>query len=116
MNISVMKSIQILSDFRNFTDDINKSPYFAAEINWSLIYILMTLATTIICTILIIYRIVHLAHGISSFRSIISTLIESSAMYSLVLIVYIALVAKNLEAAYYADLFAAYVRVRRSPD
>ncbi len=108
--------MQILSDLHNFTDDIRKSARFAAETKWSLIYILMTLATTVICIILITYRIVRLAHRISSFRSIITTLIETSAMYSLVLVVYLALVAKNLEAAYYADLFAAYVRVRRYPD
>ncbi|PBK96154.1 hypothetical protein ARMGADRAFT_1077667 [Armillaria gallica] len=107
---TVMKTMQILSDLHNFTDDIRKSARFAAEINWSLIYILMTLATTVVCIILITYRIVRLAHRISSFRSIITTLIETSATYSLVLVVYLALVAKNLEAAYYADLFAAYVR------
>ncbi|KAK0430834.1 hypothetical protein EV421DRAFT_1931817 [Armillaria borealis] len=106
-----MKIIQTLSNLLSFTYDISKSAQFAGEIDWSLIYILMTLATTVICTILILYRIVRLAHRISLFRSIISTLVESSAMYSLVLIVYLALVVKNLEIAYYADTFASYVKV-----
>ncbi|KAK0244820.1 hypothetical protein EDD85DRAFT_809742 [Armillaria nabsnona] len=107
---TVMKTMQILSDFHNFPDNVSESTRFAAEINWSLIYILMTLATTVICIILITCRIVRLAHRISSFRSLISTLIETSAMYSLALVVYLVLVAKNLEAAYYADLLAAYIR------
>ncbi len=114
LSISAMKTMQTLSILLNFTDDIKKSAHFAEDINWSLIYILMTLATTIICTILIIYRIVRLAHRIFLFRSIISTMVESSAMSSLVLIVYLALVVMNLELAYYADICAAYVRVKRS--
>ncbi len=100
-----MKTIQTLSNLHSFTDEISKSSEFAGEIDWSLIYILMTLATTVICTILILYRIIRLAHRVSLFRSIISTLAESSAMYSLVLIVYLALVVKNLRVAYYADIF-----------
>ncbi|PBK96140.1 hypothetical protein ARMGADRAFT_1077650 [Armillaria gallica] len=105
-----MKTVQTLSNLLSFTDDISKSVIFAGKMDWSLAYILMTLATTVMCTILIIYRIIRLAHRISLFRSIISTLVESSAMYSLVLIVYSALVVKNLGVAYYADVFASYIR------
>ncbi len=106
--------MQTFKNLLNFTDTIDISPRFVGDMDWSLIYILMTLATTVICTILILYRIIRLAHRIFLFRSIISILIESSAMYSLALIVYLALVVKNLEVAYYADTFAAYIRVKRS--
>ncbi|PBK62551.1 hypothetical protein ARMSODRAFT_1061270 [Armillaria solidipes] len=78
---TAMKTMQTLRNLLNFTDDMSKSGHFAEEINW-----------------------------ISLFRSVISTLVESSAMYSLVLIVYLALAVKNLEVAYYADTFASYIR------
>ncbi|PBK62544.1 hypothetical protein ARMSODRAFT_1089115 [Armillaria solidipes] len=107
---TTMKTMQILTAFHNNPPDNIKPGGFAVEIDWSLMYILTTMVTTVICTILILYRIVRLAHRLSSFRSIISSLIESSAMYSLVLIVYLTLVVMNLMAAYYADTFATYIR------
>ncbi|KAK0244839.1 hypothetical protein EDD85DRAFT_979891 [Armillaria nabsnona] len=113
---TVMKVMQIFSAFHNVTYDISKTGVFAVQIDWSLIYILLTLTATVLCTVLIVYRIVHFTHRLLLFRSIISALIESSAIYTLALILYLALVARNMTAAYYTDTFAAYVRVRRSPD
>ncbi|KAK0460268.1 uncharacterized protein EV420DRAFT_1641610 [Desarmillaria tabescens] len=107
---TTMKIMAILSTFRNLTDGISKHGQFAADIDWSLIYIMLTLATNFTCTFLIIYRIVRHAQGISASRKIVEILIESSAMYSFSLIIYLALVSKNSEAAYYADIIAAYVK------
>lgn len=103
--------MQMFSDIRTLTNNISKNAQFAADIDWSLIYIVLILATTLLCTFLIIYRIVRHAPEISASRKIVEILIESSAMYSLSLIIYVALVSKNLEAGYYADTIAAYVRV-----
>ncbi|KAK0472646.1 hypothetical protein IW261DRAFT_1661314 [Armillaria novae-zelandiae] len=107
----VAKSLQILSIFFNTTSNIGNSGGFAADIDWALIYLSLTLATTLLCTLLIVYRIVRLASGVSSYRKIVEMVIESSAMYSLTLIVYLALVARNLESAYYVDIITAYVKV-----
>ncbi|KAK0432296.1 hypothetical protein EV421DRAFT_1849379 [Armillaria borealis] len=105
------KSLQIRSTFINTTSDIGNTGGFAAQIDWALIYLSLTLATTLLCTLLIVYRIVRLASGVSSYRKIVEIVIESSAMYSLTLIVYLALVARNLESAYYADMIMAYIKV-----
>ncbi len=112
LSMSVMKAMQMFSDIHNLSDDISKIGQFATEIDWSLIYILLTLATTLMCTLLIVYRIFRHAPGMSASRKIIEMLIESSAMYSISLIVYLALVSQNSESSYYADIIAAYVRVR----
>ncbi len=109
--ISVAKSLQIRSIFID-TSDIGNSGVFAADIDWALIYLSLTLTTTLLCTLLIVYRIVRLASGVSSYGKIVEIVIESSAMYSLTLIVYLALVAKNLESSFYADIITAYVKVR----
>ncbi|KAK0244799.1 hypothetical protein EDD85DRAFT_1018384 [Armillaria nabsnona] len=108
---TISKSMQIRSTFINTTRDIGNTGGFAADINWTLIYISLTLATTLLCTLLIVYRIFRLASGVSSYGKVVEIVIESSAMYSLTLIVYLALVARNLESSYYADMIMAYIKV-----
>ncbi|KAK0432303.1 hypothetical protein EV421DRAFT_2040738 [Armillaria borealis] len=108
---AIVKSLQIRSAFVNATSDIGSTGAFAADIDWALIYLSLTLVTTLLCTLLIVYRIVRLASGVSSYGRIIEIVIESSAMYSLTLIVYLALVARNLESAYYVDIIVAYIKV-----
>ncbi|SJL15561.1 uncharacterized protein ARMOST_19062 [Armillaria ostoyae] len=107
---TIMKIMQILSNFTYSTDDISKTAVFQQNIDWLLIYALLMLVTNLICTILMVYQIIHFAQRLFLFRSIISALIESSAIYTLVLIMYLALVGKNTMAAYYADVLAAYIR------
>ncbi len=102
--------MQIFSVFHDSTN--NLSVQFTVDINWLLIYAVLMLATTVMCTLLIVYRIVQHAPGMSASRKIVEMLIESSAMYSISLIVYLALVSQNSESGYYADTIAAYVRVR----
>ncbi|KAK0460271.1 uncharacterized protein EV420DRAFT_1673477 [Desarmillaria tabescens] len=108
---TVMKTMQIFSLFHNFTHDISKTVHLVADVNWSLIYILLTLTTTLMCTILITYRILRNTPRMTASRNIVEMLIESSAMYSLSLIIYLALVSKNSQSGYYADMIAAYVKV-----
>ncbi len=111
-----MKTMQILSDFHHFSDDIGKTSVFDQNIDWSLIYALLMLATNFICTLLIVYRIVRSTQRLFLFRSIISALIESSAIYTLALIVYLVLVGRNTMAGDYADIVGAYIRVKTSLD
>ncbi|SJL18790.1 uncharacterized protein ARMOST_22391 [Armillaria ostoyae] len=108
---TAMKIMQMFSDIRTLNDNISKQKGFTVEIDWSLIYVILMLAITLLCTLLIVYRIVRHAPGMSASRKIVEIFIESSAMYSLSLIIYVALVSKNLGAGYYADIIAAYVKV-----
>ncbi|KAK0244790.1 hypothetical protein EDD85DRAFT_932795 [Armillaria nabsnona] len=107
---TISKSTQIRNIFIN-TSDIGNSGVFAADIDCALIYLSLTLTTNLLCTLLIVHRIVRLASGVSSYGKIVEIVIESSAMYSLTLIVYLALVARNLESSFYADIITAYVKV-----
>ncbi len=107
-----MKIMQILSTVGNSANDISKHGQFAADVDWPLIYIFLTLATNLVCTLLIIHRILRRAPGMSATYKIVKMLIESAAMYSLSLIIYLALVSRNLDSAYYADVIATYVKVR----
>ncbi len=111
MGILAIKLVQMFNDIHTLTDDSPEKGQFAPEIDWSLIYIILMLAKTLICTLLIIYCIIQKAREMSASRKIIEMLIQSSAMYSLSLIIYLALVSRNLEAGYYADIFVAYIKV-----
>ena len=110
-----MKAMQIFSDFQGVSE-VSKNGLYAAEIDWPLIYAVLSLTTTLMCTILILYRIVRFACSLLLFRRIISALIESVMLYTLMLIMYLALVGRNIMAAYYADTVAAYARVKTSLD
>ncbi|KAK0421513.1 hypothetical protein EV421DRAFT_1982954 [Armillaria borealis] len=101
----VMKAMQI---FRNFPSTNDIGAQSAADVVWSLIYAVLMLATTVMCTLSIVYRIVRHAPGMSASRKIIEMLIESSAMYSISLIIYLVLVSKNSDSGLYADVIAAY--------
>ncbi|PBK62583.1 hypothetical protein ARMSODRAFT_604013 [Armillaria solidipes] len=107
---TVMKTMQILSVLHDSATDISRSAQFTADINWPLIYAFLTLATTLVCTFLIVYRIVRHAPGMSASRKIVEMLIQSSTMYSLSIIIYLVLVSRNSDSAYYTDVIATYVR------
>ncbi|SJL18799.1 uncharacterized protein ARMOST_22400 [Armillaria ostoyae] len=107
---TVMKILQTLSNIHKYAKDNSKSRQFAAEIDWMLIYIFTTLATTLLCTLLIVYWIIWHAPRMTASCKIIEMLIELCAMYSLSLIIYLALMSRNLESSYYANIIAMYVR------
>ncbi|PBK98877.1 hypothetical protein ARMGADRAFT_1073819 [Armillaria gallica] len=70
------------------------------------------LATTLWCTILIIIRILTVTRGangrLGDYHHIIEVLVESSALYSVTLIIYIALEASNNTASEYFDTLAVF--------
>ncbi len=74
---SAMKGMQMFSDLCNLTDNTR---LFTAEVDWSLIYIILVLATTLLCTFLIAYRIICYTPEISASRKIMEIFIESSAI------------------------------------
>ncbi len=108
-----MKTMQI-KFLLDFTRDISGNEHFAQNIDWPLIYASLMLATNLICTLLIVYRIVRFAHRLLLFRSVISAVIESSGIFTLASIVFLALVGRNTIAAFYADIVVAYVKVKTS--
>ncbi|PBK62552.1 hypothetical protein ARMSODRAFT_603302 [Armillaria solidipes] len=89
--------------------------HFAAEINWSLIYALLTLTTMLACSLLIIYRIIQHAPWIStSPRIVVIMLIRSSGMYLLSLILNLSCTGveefRIQSLLHYADTIAAYIK------
>ncbi len=86
---------------------------------FSILYISFILATTLWCTLLIIYRILTIAGlrrgtegRLRVYRCFIEVLVESSALYSVSLILYLALSIRNDFGLYYLDAIAAVAKVR----
>ncbi|KAK0185439.1 hypothetical protein F5146DRAFT_1227836 [Armillaria mellea] len=102
--------MQMFSGSHVISTHKNTSVPFTAEIDWSLIYVVLILNTTLLSTILIVYRIVCFEGSLLLFRRIISALIVSVMLYTLTMIMYLALVGRNITAAYYADIVAAYAK------
>ncbi|KAK0238397.1 hypothetical protein EDD85DRAFT_935786 [Armillaria nabsnona] len=84
---------------------------FKFYVSLLVVYISCILATTLWCTILIVIRILIVTRGandrLGDYHHIIEVLVESSALHSVTLIIYIALVASNITASDYFDALAA---------
>ncbi len=110
-----MNTMQILSDFNIPANDISKVAVYA-DIDWPLIYIVMVLATTLMCTVLIAYHIIHLVRRLFLFHDIIDALIKSAGVYMLVLIIYLTMTVVNIDAVNYVEEFMGYVKVKMPLD
>ncbi len=88
----------------------------AAYVYLVVIYISCSLATTLWCTVLIVIRILTVTRGVNGrlgdYQHIIEVLVESSALHSVTLIIFIALEARNNAASVYFDTLAAITNVR----
>lgn len=72
------------------------------------------LATTLWCTLLIIFRIVAVVRAearLGTYRHVIEVFVESSALYSLSLILYVAVFCYDTPATFYIDVVAGIARV-----
>ncbi|KAK0458440.1 uncharacterized protein EV420DRAFT_355565 [Desarmillaria tabescens] len=85
------------------------------------IYISLILATTLLCTLLIVYRILSIEwakpkpegtrrYSLGAYRNLIEIVVESSALYSAVLIVYIIFVFQDEIGGEYLDPIAEFIR------
>ncbi len=84
-----------------------------------MLYTSFVLATTLSCTLLIIYRILTVAgvrHGAEGrlrvYHRFIEVLVESSALYSISLILYLAFTICDNPGEFYLDVIAAIAKVR----
>lgn len=110
------KIIQLRSDLLDTTEDVGDTSGFSSQIAFfSAMYIALTLATTLLCTALIVYRILRVS-GVRSYFGILEVLLESSAIYSLSLIVYLAFVFRDSDDCFYADTIMMYIKVLEMVD
>ncbi|KAK0459016.1 uncharacterized protein EV420DRAFT_345841 [Desarmillaria tabescens] len=82
-----------------------------------ILYISSILATTLTCTLLIIYRIITItgvcrgAEGrLKVYHHFVEVLVESSALYSITLILFLAFIIRNHQGQHYLDVAASIAK------
>ncbi|PBK61445.1 hypothetical protein ARMSODRAFT_665897 [Armillaria solidipes] len=110
--IKILDTYHLMHDTPDNAQDLLS--YGSAAI-WSILYISFLMATTIFCTLLIIYRIVTVSHGLGGmgirlYRGVIEIIVESALIYSISLLVYVVLVARESPGGPYADVIASSAR------
>ncbi len=109
-----MKVVQTYYHLYNTSDTIQSQSGYKSYAIWSILYISFDMATTILCTLLIIYRIITISHrgmGIQTFRHTIEIIVESALIYSVTLLVYVVLIACNSNGGPFFDILASFARV-----
>ncbi len=86
------------------------------SIDWTSVYFSLSLAVTLLCTIFIVFRIVTLGRAnrdaaLGGYRLIIEINVESAALLSVIMIIYMATYAQGAYASIYVDAIAANIRV-----
>ncbi|PBK82540.1 hypothetical protein ARMGADRAFT_732339 [Armillaria gallica] len=93
-----------LNQFLTLSTDSQGNPFRKNSVNWRIPYYIMALPTTIICTMLIVYRLaraltstteISLRLGSNLYYKVIEILVESSTLYVVALVVNIPFITMN---------------------
>ncbi len=82
-----------------------------------MVYLSLGLAVTLMCTILIVFRIVTVGRAnrqttLGGYRAVIEIVVESAGLLSIILVIYMVTYVRGTYAAIYVDAIAASIRVR----
>lgn len=109
---TVVKSLQVYHNLHDVIENDELSE-FGSRIDWTTLYLSLVLATTLMCTLLIVYRILSVGGikaGLRSYRGVVEVVVESAALYSAALIIYIAFISRNMLGSSYVDIITASIR------
>ncbi|KAK0473011.1 hypothetical protein IW261DRAFT_1611377 [Armillaria novae-zelandiae] len=101
----------LIAETGNEIDGDELSQY--GSIEWTTIYLSLVLATTLMCTLLIVYRILSVGGikaGFRTYRGVVEVIVESAALYSIALIIDISLIVRNELSGGYADIITASIK------
>ncbi|KAF8904245.1 hypothetical protein CPB85DRAFT_979633 [Mucidula mucida] len=117
----------IFSIYQQATTPPPGSAWSEAQIDWGVPYFSMSLTVTVLCTILIIYRVVTVrgdtnslgvttAYRVVSYNAVIEIVVESAALYSISLCIWMAYYVKGVPEGNYplVILTTATVSLTRS--
>ncbi|KAK0431791.1 hypothetical protein EV421DRAFT_2041037 [Armillaria borealis] len=86
---------------------------FNDNTDWTTVYLSLGLAATLMCTLLIVYRILSVGGikaGLRTHWGVVEVIVESAALYSTILIIYISLNARNELCSAYADVITSSIK------
>ncbi|KAK0449055.1 uncharacterized protein EV420DRAFT_789263 [Desarmillaria tabescens] len=109
---TIVKSLQVYHNLHDVIENDELSE-FGSRIDWTTLYLSLILATTLMCTLLIVYRILSVGGikaGLRTYRGVVEVVVESAALYSIALIIYIAFISRNTLANSYIDVITASIK------
>ncbi|PBK94207.1 hypothetical protein ARMGADRAFT_1078917 [Armillaria gallica] len=115
---TIFDIIFLIQELTPLTDAQGKpvTPWGSDSINWGIAYYSMTLSTTVICTILIVSRLVRanttgksLRFAPNPYHKVIEIMVESAAFYVVALAVFIPFLATNSPYSNYPQVLLASV-------
>ncbi|PBK88050.1 hypothetical protein ARMGADRAFT_1085026 [Armillaria gallica] len=107
----VIKSVQIYHLIHDALD-IDLSVYNDTT-DWLTMYLSLSLAATLMCTLLIVYRILSVGGvkaGLRTYRGVVEVIVESAALSSTMLVIYTSLNTRNELCTGYADVIASPIK------
>ncbi|KAK0491970.1 hypothetical protein EDD18DRAFT_1465696 [Armillaria luteobubalina] len=108
---TVMKSVQICHLLHDVLEPDELSKY--GSIEWTTIYLSLVLTTTLMCTLLIVYRILSVGGikaGLRTYRGVVEVIVQLAALYFITLIIYISLIVRKELCGVYADIITASIK------
>ncbi|SJL15038.1 uncharacterized protein ARMOST_18520 [Armillaria ostoyae] len=109
---TVIKSVQIYHLLHDILEGDDMHSY-NGNTDWTTVYLSLGLAATLMCTLLIVYRILSVGGikaGLRTYRGVVEVIVESAALYSIILIIYISLNARSELCSAYADAICASIK------
>ncbi|KAK0207464.1 hypothetical protein IW262DRAFT_1302679 [Armillaria fumosa] len=111
----IAKVFQQCVQIRSLLNATNPEAFKPTSIDWTTVYLSLSLAVTWLCTILIVFRIVTVGKAnrnapLGGYRSIVEIIVESAALLSIILIIYIATYARGVYMEIYIDAITASIR------
>ncbi|KAG7442562.1 uncharacterized protein BT62DRAFT_375447 [Guyanagaster necrorhizus] len=112
---AISKGFQEYIEITELLNVHNPENFKPSSVDWTMAYISLSLAVTLMCTILIVLRIITVGRAnrktiFGSYRAIVEIVIESAALLSIILIIYMVTYARGAYAAIYVDSIAANIR------
>ncbi|KAK0449054.1 uncharacterized protein EV420DRAFT_1647082 [Desarmillaria tabescens] len=108
---TVIKAVQVYHLLHDVLNGDELSKYGSNE--WTTMYLSLVLATTLMCTLLIVFRILMVGGvkaGLRTYRGVVEVIVESAALYSVALIIYISFIARDDLRSAYADIITASIK------
>ncbi|PBK95091.1 hypothetical protein ARMGADRAFT_786864 [Armillaria gallica] len=111
----IAKVFQQYIQIRSLLNADDPEAFKPTSVDWTMVYLSLSLTVTLLCTILIVFRIVTVGRAnrdaaLGGYRSIIEIIVESAALLSIIVIIYMVTYARGAYAEIYIDVIAGNIR------
>ncbi|KAK0184145.1 hypothetical protein F5146DRAFT_1125885 [Armillaria mellea] len=111
----IAKVFQQYIQIRSLLNANDPAAFKPTSVDWTMVYLSLSLAVTLLCTILIVFRIVTVGRAnrngaLGAYRSVIEIIVESAVLLSIILIIYMVTYARGAYAEIYIDVIAGSIR------